>query len=82
MISPIDHTKSTILFENDVQEGLTDEHEEENNFISVIRRSLKQYSKEPIVLGGIFCIEKSIIKVHAMPDFFNEGLTTKQEVDQ
>ncbi len=45
MISPIDHTKSTILFENDVQEGLTDKHEEENNFISVIRRSLKQVTR-------------------------------------
>jgi hypothetical protein len=82
MISSIDQTKSTILFEIDVQERLSDEDEEENNFISVIRRSLKQYSNEPIALGGIFRVEKGTVKAHVMPDFLHEDLTTKQQVDQ
>ena len=81
MISSKDRTKSTVLIEIDVQERLTDEHEEENNFISVIRRSLKQYSKEPMALGGIFRIEKGTVKAHIMPDFVNEDLTTKEQVD-
>ncbi|CAF2900281.1 unnamed protein product [Rotaria sp. Silwood2] len=82
MISSIDHTKSTILFEIDVQERLSDENEEENNFISIIRRSLKQYSKEPMALGGMFRIEKGTIKAHVMPDFANEDLIVKEQVDQ
>ncbi|UJR25060.1 hypothetical protein I4U23_006420 [Adineta vaga] len=82
MISTIDRQQSAIMIEIDVQERLNDEHEEENNFISVIRRSLKQYSKEPIALGGIFRIEKGTIKAHVMPDFVNEDLTNKQQVDQ
>ncbi|CAF1222295.1 unnamed protein product [Rotaria sordida] len=83
MISSIDHTKSTILFEIDVQERLSDENEEENNFISIIRRSLKQYSQQqPMALGGIFRIEKGIIKAHVMPEFVNEDLIRKEQVDQ
>ena len=82
MISSVDRTKSSILFEIDVQERLTAEHEEENNFISVLRRSLQQYSKEPMALGGIFRVEKGTVKAHVMPDFLNEDFTTKQQVDQ
>jgi hypothetical protein len=82
MISSKDGTQSPILIEIDVHERLTTEHEEENNFISVIRRSLKQYSKEPIALGGIFRVEKGTIKAHIMPDFVNEDLTTKKQVDE
>lgn len=82
MISSIDRTKSTVVIEIDVQERLSEEHEEENNFISVIRRSLKQYSKQPIGLGGIFRIEQGTIKAHVMPDFVNQDLTTKQQVDE
>ncbi len=82
MISSIDPTRSTILFEIDVQERLTDEHEEENNFISVLRRSLKQYSNEPMALGGIFRVEKGTVKAHIMPDFVDEDITTKHQVDQ
>ncbi|CAF1310269.1 unnamed protein product [Adineta steineri] len=82
MISSIDRKKSSIVIEIDVHERLSDEHEEENNFISVIRRSLKQHSKEPIALGGIFRIEKGTVKAHVMPDFLNEDLTTKEQVDQ
>ena len=82
MISHNDKTVSPILIEIDVQERLTAEHEEENNFISVIRRSLKQYSKEPIALGGIFRVEKGTVKAHVMPDFLDEDLTTKTQVDQ
>ena len=82
LISSIDRTESTILFEIDVQERLTDEHEEENNFISVIRRSLKQYSTDPIALGGMFRVEKGTVKAHIMPDFVNEDLITKKQVDQ
>ncbi|CAF3787945.1 unnamed protein product, partial [Rotaria sordida] len=76
LISSTNCAKSTILFEIDVKKRLTDECKEENNFISVIRYSLKQYSKEPMVLEGIFRIEKGIIKVHVMPDFLNEDLIT------
>ncbi len=82
MVSSIDHKKSTILIEIDVQERLSAEDEEENNFISVIRRGLKTYSKEPMALGGIFRIEKGTVKAHIMPDFVDEDLTTKQQVDQ
>lgn len=82
MISSINQAKSAILFEIDVQERLTPEHEEENNFISVIRRSLKEYSKEPMALGGIFRVEKGTVKAHVMPDFVNEDLITKEKVDQ
>jgi hypothetical protein len=82
MISSLDSKKPRILIEIDVRQRLTDEHEEENNFISVIRRSLKQYSKEPMALGGIFRVEKGTVKAHIMPDFVNEDLTTKEQVEQ
>jgi hypothetical protein len=82
IISTNDHTKSPIIIEIDVQERLTAEHEEENNLISVIRRSLKQHSQEPIALGGIFRVEKGTVKAHIMPDFLDENLITKQQVDQ
>lgn len=82
MISSIDNKKSSILIEIDVQERLSDEDEEENNFVSIIRRSLKEYSKEPMALGGIFRVEKGTVKGHVMPDFVNEDLTTKAQVDQ
>ena len=81
MISSTDQKSSSILIEIDVQERLNDEHEEENNFISVIRRSLKAYSKEPVALGGIFRVEQGTVKAHVMPDFLNEDLTTKEQVD-
>lgn len=82
MVSSTDGSKSAILIEVDVQERLEDEHEEENNFISVIRRSLKQYSQEPIALGGIFRVEKGTVKAHVMPGFVDGDLTTKAQVDQ
>ncbi|CAF1478752.1 unnamed protein product [Rotaria sp. Silwood1] len=75
MVSSIDNTKSIILFE-------IDEREEENNFVSVIRRSIKEYSKEPMAFGGIFLIEKGTVIAHVMPDFLNEDLATKQQVEQ
>ncbi|CAF4695394.1 unnamed protein product, partial [Rotaria magnacalcarata] len=78
MISSIDRTKLAILVEIDVQERLFDDNEEENNFISIIRHGLKQYSKEPMALGGIFRIEKGAVRAHVMPDFVNEDLLGKQ----
>ena len=82
MISSIDESKTSLVFEIDVQERLESEHQEENNFVSVIRRGLKQYSDEPIGLGGIFRIEKGVVKAHVMPDFVHEDLTTSQQVEQ
>jgi len=35
-----------------------------------------------MALGGIFRIEKGTVKAHIMPDFVDEDLTTKQQVDQ
>lgn len=81
MISSVDKTKSSILIEIDVQQRLSDENEEENNFVSVIRRSLKQYSNEPMALGGVFRIEKGTVNAHVMPDFLDEDLTTKEQVE-
>ena len=81
MISSNDQNSSGILIEIDVQERLTAEHEEENNFVSIIRRSLKASSKEPLALGGIFRIEQGTVKAHVMPDFLDEDLLTKEKVD-
>ena len=82
MISSIESIPSSILVEIDVEERQTEEHEEENNFISVLRRSLKDYSSKPMGLGGIFRVEKGTVKAHVMPDFVDENLTKKHDVDQ
>lgn len=82
MISSVKSKPTGILFEIDVEQRLSDENEEENNFISVLRRSLKEFSTKPMGLGGIFRIEKGTIKAHVMPDFLDEDLTTKDQVDQ
>ena len=81
MISSLDQSESKFLIEIDVQQRLTNELKEENNFISVIRRGLKTYAKHPMALAGLFRVEKGIIKAHVMPDFIDEDLKTKQQVD-
>ena len=70
------------MFEIDVKERLTDEYEEENNFISVIRRGLKQCSTDPMALGGIFRVEKGTVKAHVMPAFLDKDLTNKQQEEK
>ena len=82
LITSIDRSQSTILFEIDVQERLTSEHDEENNFISVLRRSLQSYSDKPMALGGLFRVEQGIVNAHVMPDFLDEDLISKDQVEQ
>ena len=82
LISSIDPSQSAILVEIDVQERLTADHDEENNFISVLRRTLQSYSNQPMALGGLFRVEQGVVNAHVMPEFLDEDLTSKDQVEQ
>ncbi|XP_060074383.1 ester hydrolase C11orf54 homolog [Ylistrum balloti] len=53
----------------------------EENFVSCMRKTLQSFYQEKIVaLGGVFLIEKGKAKLHIMPDFSKEPLTTPKQV--
>ena len=83
MISSVNAHPSALLFEIDVEQRLSEENAEENNFISVLRRALNEFSAgKSMALGGIFRVEKGTVNAHVMPDFLDEDLTKKEQVDQ